>query len=82
MVFNEDMSEVLTHIIQVQPDIAELMHDECCEEDQLCTQLVHRYRETEDLETRKLIMEFMQGAGYSWLRKLFTRENASVDVAA
>jgi hypothetical protein len=82
MVLNENMSEVLTHIIQVQPEIAELMRDEHCEEEELCSQLVRRYRETEDLETRKLIMEFMQDAGYTWLRRLFTRDTDGLDVAA
>lgn len=82
MVINEDMSEVLTHIFQVQPEIAELMQDERCEEEELCARLVHHYRETDDLATRKLIMEFMQGAGYSWLRKLFVRDNHEIEVAA
>jgi hypothetical protein len=82
MVFNENMAEMLAHLIQRLPDLADFLRDEHYEEAILCQQLVVHYRETEDLVTRKLIMEFMQEAGYSWLRKLFIRGYEPFGVAA
>lgn len=81
MIISDHMAEILPHIIQKQPALANIVCDKSLSESQLGPELVTTYRETEDLETRKLIMEFMQEAGYVWLRKLFTRDDVPVNIS-
>ena len=74
MKVNETMIGLLQKIISKEPEHAHsLTEDDFISED-VGVELIQIYQATSNLETRELITGFMQGAGYTWLRRLVTRD--------
>ena len=48
---------------------------------QIGNQLINYYYGTSNLETRQLIREFMEEAGFVWTKKLITRDTLPVEAA-
>jgi len=74
MNINNRMIELLEKIITTEPEYEQsLIEDEFVTQD-LGSELIGIYHSTTNLETRELITGFMQEAGYTWLRRLMTRD--------
>lgn len=74
MKVNETMIGLLQKIISKEPEHAQsLTEDDFISED-VGVELIQIYQATSNLETRELITGFMQEAGYTWLRRLVTRD--------
>ncbi len=83
MTISDMMTETLAKIIQRHNELGTFVQDSRPSDEQIALRLIKIYRETDDLESRQLIMEFMTDAGYAWLRKLFTRDdNLEEELAA
>ena len=76
MILSENMIEYLEAIEAAAPKkISDIMN---LEVNQLGNSLIDFYYSTSDLETRKLITQFMDEAGIEWMRKLITRDTSEV----
>ena len=82
MIVDKNMADILDRIVTKQPTFKENLHDAELVSPVVCCGLINLYKETYDLETRVLITEFMQSAGYPWLRKLVMRDPTPVSIAA
>ncbi|NNC99637.1 MAG: hypothetical protein HKN85_05605 [Gammaproteobacteria bacterium] len=83
MIVSKNMQDLLGKIISKQPSYEDVLHDEDgVASPVVCCTLINLYIETQDLETRVLITEFMEQAGYPWLRKLVTRDPTPVSVVS
>jgi len=75
MNINSRMIELLEKIINKEPEYEQsLIEDDFVTQD-LGAELIDIYHSTSNLETRELITGFMQEAGYTWLRRLMTRDS-------
>jgi len=75
---NTTMIHLLNKIVSEEPQYEHsLIQDEFISAE-AGNELIEIYSVTENLETRKLITNFMKEAGYTWLRKLVTRDTRSV----
>jgi len=71
---NTTMIHLLQKIVSKEPQYeANLIEDDFIAVE-AGNELIQLYSVTENLETRELITNFMKEAGYSWLRKLLTRD--------
>ena len=77
MNISNTMLELLNKIRSIEPsrktrglDIAD---------DEIGNQLIDFYYQTSALETRSLIREFMEHAGFIWVKKLITKDTNPVD---
>lgn len=78
MIVNATMAAILQQILDVEPKFQESLTDNNFINSDAGIELIEIYANTEKLETRKLITNFMQEAGYTWLRKLLTRDTSPV----
>ena len=71
---NTTMIQLLHKIVSKEPQVeANLIEDDFIAVE-AGNELIQLYSVTENLETRELITDFMKEAGYTWLRKLLTRD--------
>ncbi len=71
---NITMIQLLNKIVSKEPQVeANLIEDDFIAAE-AGNELIQLYSVTENLETRELITDFMKEAGYTWLRKLLTRD--------
>ncbi len=78
MIVNSAMVTILKQILDVEPKYQESLLSNDFITNDAGIELIEIYANTEKLETRKLITNFMQEAGYTWLRKLHTRDTSPV----
>ncbi|NND00638.1 MAG: hypothetical protein HKN85_10695 [Gammaproteobacteria bacterium] len=74
MIVNRNMHHILRKIRRKQPAYEEALNGANILSPVICCTLINLYTETQNLETRELITEFMEQAGYPWLRKLVMRD--------
>lgn len=73
MKVNDNMVGLLQKIMSREPEYEHsLTEDDYISED-VGAELIEIYQSTSNLETRELITGFMHEAGYTWLRRLMTR---------
>ena len=78
MIINNAMINILGQILDVEPKFEEsLIEDDFISSD-AGIELIEIYANTEKLEIRKLITDFMSEAGYPWLHKLVTRDTQAL----
>jgi len=78
MIMNSTMISILQEILDIEPEHEDsLIEDEFISDD-AGVELIEIYANTEKLKTRELITDFMKEAGYTWLRKLITRDTRAV----
>lgn len=78
MIVNSAMVAILRQILDAEPNYQESLTNENFLNNAAGIELIEIYANTEKLETRKLITNFMSEAGYTWLRKLLTRDTSPV----
>ena len=78
MIANTAMIHLLHKIVDQEPQYEQNLIQNDFIADQAGNELIQIYSNTENLKTRKLITNFMQEAGYIWLRKLLTRDTSPV----
>ena len=78
MIPNTAMIHLLHKIINEEPQHARSLIENDFVAEEAGNELIQIYSNTENLKTRKLITNFMQEAGYTWLRKLLTRDTGPV----
>lgn len=78
MIANTAMIHLLHKIVDQEPQYEQNLIQNDFIADQAGNELIQIYSNTENLKTRKLITNFMQEAGYTWLRKLLTRDTSPV----
>lgn len=77
MNINHTMSDLLNEIKTIEP--RRKVRRLNVPVDEIGNQLIDYYYQTPSLETRALIRDFMEQAGFHWLKKLITRDTGSVD---
>ena len=78
MILNTAMIHLLHKIVDQEPQYGQSLIDDDYVSVEAGNELIQIYSETENLQTRELITNFMQEAGYTWLRKLLTRDTSPV----
>ena len=78
MILNTAMIHLLHKIVDQEPQYGQSLIDDEYVSVEAGNELIQIYSETENLQTRELITNFMQEAGYTWLRKLLTRDTSPV----
>ena len=78
MILNTAMIHLLHKIVDEEPQYGQNLIDDEYVSVEAGNELIQIYSETENLQTRELITNFMQEAGYTWLRKLLTRDTSPV----
>ena len=78
MILNTAMIHLLHKIVDQEPQYGQSLIDDDYVSVEAGNELIQIYSETENLQTRELITKFMQEAGYTWLRKLLTRDTSPV----
>jgi len=78
MILNTAMIHLLHKIVDEEPQYGQSLIDDEYVSVEAGNELIQIYSETENLQTRELITNFMQEAGYTWLRKLLTRDTSPV----
>ena len=78
MIVNSAMVAILRQILDAEPNYQESLTNENFINNDAGIELIEIYANTEKLEIRKLITNFMSEAGYTWLRKLLTRDTSPV----
>lgn len=77
MIINHTMLEILDEIRNIEPRRKVRRLDVSA--DEIGNRMIDYYYETTSLETRDLIHEFLQEAGFKWMKKLITRDTDPVD---
>jgi len=78
MIANTTMIHLLQKIVDQEPQYERNLIENDFIADEAGNELIQIYSNTENLKTRQLITNFMQEAGYTWLRKLLTRDTSPV----
>jgi len=74
MIANTTMIHLLQKIVDQEPQYERNLIENDFIADEAGNELIQIYSNTENLKTR----HFMQEAGYTWLRKLLTRDTSPV----
>ncbi|NNC98561.1 MAG: hypothetical protein HKN85_00105 [Gammaproteobacteria bacterium] len=74
MTVNNYMHTLLSRIICKQPAYEYALSETELSSPVVSSTLINMYSETQDAETKELIIEFMEEAGSSWLRNLIIRD--------
>jgi len=74
MKINATMLELLQQIITEEPQHENSLTDDDFVSQEVGVELIQIYHSTTNLEIRELITGFMHEAGYTWLRRLVTKD--------
>lgn len=80
MKINSIMLELLQQIISEEPQHENSLTEDDFVSQEVGAELIQIYHSTSDLETRELITGFMREAGYTWLRRLLTKDMGQLAV--
>ena len=80
MKINATMLELLQQIITEEPQHENSLTDDDFVSQEVGVELIQIYHSTTSLEIRELITGFMHEAGYTWLRRLVTKDMGQLAV--
>lgn len=75
MTVNTQMANLLVQILNNEPHFERSLLGDGEHVSDIGSALIKLYTETESFRTQKMITQFMTEAGYSWLRRLVTRDS-------
>ena len=80
MKINSTMLELLQKIITEEPQHENSLTEDDFVSQEVGVELIQIYHSTTNLEIRELITGFMHEAGYTWLRRLVTKDMGQLAV--
>ena len=81
MKINSTMLELLQQIITEEPQHENSLTEDDFVSQEVGVELIQIYHSTSNLEIRELITGFMHEAGYTWLRRLVTKDMGQLATA-
>jgi len=82
MKINDTMIDLLQKILNEEPEHENSLIEDDFVSQEVGVELIQIYHSTTNLQMRELITGFMHEAGYTWLRRLLTKDMGRQQVVA